>query len=50
LAHKIDEFLKSKETMEIKALEVKVTMNNKNVIKQVRWVAPRDFDKRKIAL
>jgi hypothetical protein len=51
LAHKIVEFVKSKETMTIKALEAKMIMNDKkNAIKQARWKAFRNLEERKIAL
>jgi hypothetical protein len=51
LAHKIDEFVKSKKTMTIKTLGAKMIMNDKkNAMKQARWDALPILEKTQIAL
>uniref|UniRef100_A0ACD5ULB1 Uncharacterized protein n=1 Tax=Avena sativa TaxID=4498 RepID=A0ACD5ULB1_AVESA len=53
MASKIDEMVKSKETITMKTLEAKMIMKEekkKNEMKQARWQSVRDLEERKIAL
>jgi hypothetical protein len=49
LASKIDEFVRSKESMTLKTLEAKKARKN-NEMKQERWHAIRDLEERRLSL